>query len=79
MVVFEEFKMSTDWGTLLNSEKNVKMVSAFAHGEMSGRDFYSHFANTKSGGIVRNLLRVNGVVYSKRLARKALSRRGVGA
>ena len=71
--------MSTDWGTLLNCKKNVRTVTEFAHGDMSGRDFYAQFANTDSGGIVRNLLRVNGVVYSKRLARKALSRRGVGA
>ena len=55
----------------------MKTVSDFAHGEMSGRDFYSHFANTERGGIVRNLLRSHGVVSSKRLARKALSRRGV--
>jgi len=55
----------------------MKTVSDFAHGEMSGRAFYSHFANTERGGIVRTLLRNNGVVSSKRLARKALSRRGV--
>ncbi len=71
--------MTTDWRTLLSSKQNVRTVTEFAHGEMSGRDFYSRFANTDSGGIVRNLLRDNGVVYSKRLARKALSRRGVGA
>jgi len=69
--------MSTDWGTLLSCKKSVKTVSDFAHGEMSGRDFYSHFANTERGGIVRKLLRSHGVVSSKRLARKALSRRGV--
>ena len=68
--------MSTDWGTLLSCKKSAKTVTEFAHGEMSGRDFYSHFANTESGGIVRTLLRSHGVVYSKRLARKALSRRG---
>ena len=69
--------MSTDWGTLLSNKQNVKMVAEFAHGEMAGRDFYAHFANTESGGIVRKLLRSHGVVSSKRLARKALSRRGV--
>ncbi|HIJ11858.1 TPA: hypothetical protein HA278_07405 [Candidatus Woesearchaeota archaeon] len=68
--------MSTDWGTLLSCKKSLKTVTEFAHGEMSGRDFYSRFANTEGGGIVRNLLRDHGVVYSKRLARKALSRRG---
>jgi len=68
--------MSTDWGTLLSCKKSVKTVTEFANSEMSGRDFYSHFANTERGGIVRNLLRSHGVVSSKRLARKALSRRG---
>lgn len=68
--------MSTDWGALLSCKKNRKAVTEFAHGEMSGRDFYSRFTNTESGGIVRELLRSHGVVYSKRLARKALSRRG---
>lgn len=69
--------MSTDWGTLLSCKKSVKTVTEFANSEMSGRDFYSHFANTERGGIVRKLLRSHGVVSSKRLARKALSRRGV--
>ena len=69
--------MSTDWGTLLSCKQDMKTVSEFARGEMSGRGFYSQFANTENGGIVRNLLRNHGVVYSQRLARKALSRRGV--
>ena len=68
--------MSTDWGALLSCKKSLKTVTEFAHGEMSGRDFYSRFANTENGGIVRTLLRNHGVVYRKRLARKALSRRG---
>jgi len=68
--------MSTDWGTLLSCKKSIKTVSEFANSEMSGRDFYSRFTNTERGGIVRELLRSHGVVYSKRLARKALSRRG---
>ena len=68
--------MSTDWGALLSCKKSLKTVTEFANGEMSGRDFYSRFANTENGGIVRTLLRNHGVVYSKRLARKALSRRG---
>jgi len=38
---------------------------------------YSAFSNTKNGGTVRNLLRTHGVTYSKRLARKALKRRGL--
>lgn len=51
-------------------------VKQFAAGESSGRELYSSFANTEGGGEVRTLLRENGVSYSRRLARKALKRRG---
>ncbi len=69
--------MTTDWTVLLNSKKNVNKVVGFAEGQMSGKDFYSHFSNTAGGGVVRGLLRDHGVVNSRRLARKALSRRGI--
>jgi len=69
--------VTTDWNVLLNSKKNVNKVVGFAEGQMSGKDFYSHFTNTVGGGIVRGLLRDHGVVNSRRLARKALSRRGI--
>ena len=69
--------MTTNWTTLLSSKKNVSKVVGFAEGHMSGKDFYSHFANTTGGGIVRDLLRDHGVINSRRLARKALSRRGI--
>ena len=68
--------MTTDWNSLLDSKKKVGVVCNFAHSEMSGRDFYSYFKNTASGGAVRGLLRDYGVSNSKRLARQALSRRG---
>ena len=69
--------MTTNWNVLLTSKKNVNKVVGFAQGQMSGRDFYSHFSNTEGGGVVRGLLRDHGVVNSRRLARKALSRRGI--
>ena len=69
--------MTTDWNSLLSSKKNVSKVVNFAQGQMSGKDFYSHFSNTNGGGVVRGLLRDHGVVNSRRLARKALSRRGI--
>ena len=68
--------MMTDWEALLSSKQDVGVVKQFAYGCMSGRDFYSYFKNTASGGAVRGLLRNYGVSNSKRLARKALSRRG---
>ena len=69
--------MTTDWDALLDSKQNVVAVKQFAYGNMSGRDLYARFSNTGLGGEVRSLLRNHGVTYSKRLARKALSRRGV--
>ena len=69
--------MTTDWNSLLSSKRNVSKVVNFAQGQMSGKDFYSHFSNTSGGGVVRGLLRDHGVVNSRRLARKALSRRGI--
>ena len=69
--------MMTDWEALLSSKQDVGVVKQFAYGCMSGRDFYSTFSNTENGGVVRSLLRKNGVTYSKRLARKALNRRGI--
>ena len=66
----------TDWNNLLSTKKSAQVVTKFAQGKMSGKQFYQHFSNTVNGGIVRNLLRVYGVVYSRRLARKALGRRG---
>jgi len=68
--------MTTDWSSLLNSKKKVGVVCNFAHSEMSGKDFYAYFKNTSSGGVVRSLLRTYGVSNSKKLARKALNRRG---
>jgi len=67
--------MITNWTLLLNTERNRSTVSSFASGEISGRQFYSGFANTSSGGVVRGLLRNYGVDQARTLARKALSRR----
>jgi hypothetical protein len=67
--------MTTDWNSLLTSKRNVTAVSNFANGNMSGRSFYSSFANTSAGGTVRGLLRNHGVDRARTLARKALSRR----
>lgn len=67
--------MTTDWTSVFTTDTNVDTVQNFADGTLSGRQFYSHFANTESGGTVRNLLRHYGVDHARRLARKALSRR----
>ena len=67
----------TDWSSLLSSQRKQNVVKRFATGELSGKQFYSSFKNTNLGGTVRNLFRTHGVVNSRRLARKALVRRGV--
>jgi hypothetical protein len=65
-----------NWSGILSNRKSVKAVKQFATGASSGRELYSTFANTDNGGEVRSLLREHGVTYSRRLARKALKRRG---
>ena len=65
-----------NWSGILSNRKSVKAVKQFANGSTSGRELYSTFANTDNGGEVRSLLREHGVTYSRRLARKALKRRG---
>ena len=65
-----------DWSGILSSKGSVSTVKKFATGEISGSSLYSQFANTDSGGAVRQLLRQYGVTYGRMLARKALMRRG---
>ena len=67
--------MTTDWNSLLTTKRNITTVSNFASGDMTGKEFYSSFANTSSGGTVRTLLRERGVTGARVLAQKALSRR----
>jgi len=67
---------TTDWNVVLTNRSNVNAVRSFASGNTSGRQFYASFANTPSGGVVRNLLRTHGVDRARVLARKALNRRG---
>tara|TARA_R100000995_G_scaffold34550_2_gene15602 strand:- start:851 stop:1057 length:207 start_codon:yes stop_codon:yes gene_type:complete len=65
-----------DWGTILSNKTKVKAVKKFAHSEGTGKELTSSFANTEGSGEVRTLLRTHGVTYGRRLARKALKRRG---
>ena len=46
-----------DWSGILSSKGSVSTVKKFATGEISGRSLYSQFANSDSGGAVRQLLR----------------------
>ncbi len=69
--------MMTDWNAILSNRKNVSLARQFATGSITGREFYSHFAGTDTGGEVRSLLRTGGVNRARTLTRKALNRRNV--
>ena len=65
-----------DWSSVLSNRSKVRAVKKFATGGATGSDLTTSFANTEDSAEVRTLLRTYGVVYSRRLARKALKRRG---
>ena len=75
--VLRSVVVTTDWSSLLSTKKGTKVVKSFASGQISGNAFYSNFVNTENGGIVRNLFRFHGVTSSRKLAKKALNRRGL--
>lgn len=56
------------------SKLNSVDVIMFANGVMSGRSFYKRYANTPTGGMVRNMLRSRGVDGARRIARDAKRR-----
>lgn len=60
----------TNWNSL-----DYISLARFANGTLSGRSLYARYKNTDNGGVVRNLLRENGVDKARRLAKKALRRR----
>ena len=65
-----------DWSSVLSNKTKVRAVKKFAAGDATGNELTTSFAKTEESGVVRNLLRTHGVTYSRRLARKALKRRG---
>ena len=58
--------MTTDWNSILSNRKNVTAVTKFANGGTSGREFYSSFANTSTGGNVRKIAKACGAVMNDR-------------
>lgn len=66
-----------NWTNLIS---NLPEVEDFARGEMSGRELYAaaqDYCDLEERGMIRSLLRNRGVDESRRLARKALRRRGI--
>jgi hypothetical protein len=66
----------TNWNSLLSVNSDKKLLKAFAQGHVSGESYYDNYKYTDKGGQVRSLLRHNGVYNARKLARKALRRRG---
>jgi hypothetical protein len=63
-----------NWTKLIDSNKQA--VKSFAVGEASSKAFQSAFAGKENPA--RCAVREYGTQYARRLARKALRRRGVG-
>lgn len=61
------------WDNLI--DKNPAIVQLFAVGVVSGDGFVNYFRGNPNEA--RRLVRANGVTYGRRLARKALRRRGL--
>ena len=64
-----------DWSSVLSNKTKVRAVNKFASGGAGG-ELAKSFASTETSSEVRSLLRTHGVTYGRRLARKALKRRG---
>lgn len=60
----------TNWKLINTSD-----MYLFGNGKLSGREIYRNYKNTKAGGIIRNLLRENGVAKARKLALRAATRR----
>lgn len=65
-----------NWTDIFNSMGD-DLIKSFAVGEMSGEIFYQESRIDGVSPEVRKLIRNRGVVEARRLARKALRRRGV--
>jgi hypothetical protein len=62
-----------NWTSLINKNKNV--VLNFAQGNVSSTDFQRSFSGNPNPA--RSVVRNHGTQYARRLARKALRRRGL--
>ncbi len=71
----------TNWSNLLVVKRNYKNTFSnfmnFANGKISGEVLYDKYKGTERGGEVRSLLRNHGVSHARKLAKRALARRGV--
>ena len=70
-------KETTNWEFLLSTSRNRKVMKQFATGSISASVATYAFAHSDYAGEFRKLLRANGTLYARRLARKALRYRGI--
>jgi|TARA_R110000824_G_scaffold331047_1_gene517786 hypothetical protein len=70
-------KETTNWEFLLSTSRNRKVMKQFATGSISASAATYAFAHSDYAGEFRKLLRANGTLYARRLARKALRYRGI--
>lgn len=61
----------------INDAVGQSTLKSFANAEKSGKELLRDASKAGVRSIVDNILREHGVTYARRLARKALRRRGV--
>ena len=66
-----------DWDVILEKSVMQKSVIDFSLGLLSRDDFYNYSIFIGVGPYVRKLIRNNSVQNARKLARKALKRRGI--
>ncbi len=67
---------SVDWTTLLETNRKVRsIIKNWSVGKVTTDHVESRLAYTNYAGIFRSLVRTNGTLYGRRLARKAISYR----
>ncbi len=69
---------SVNWKLLLDNDAGVaRNILAWAKGSLTTREVVSRLAFTDFAGEFRSLVRNNGTMYARRLARKALTYRNI--
>ena len=69
---------SVNWNLLLDERRSVlNSIQKWAVGTATTREVSSNLTNTQFSSEFRKLVRNNGTVYGRRLARKALRYRGL--
>jgi hypothetical protein len=68
--------MVVNWNEVLGTKQQLRTVAKFAGGELSATKLRQTFRGTEVAGEINSLIRNHGTQYARRLARKALKRRG---